>query len=623
MESIKTVDLLVIGGGVNGAGIARDASGRGLSVLLCEKDDLAQGTSSRSGKLIHGGLRYLEYYEFRLVREALAEREVLLEIAPHLVFPMRFVLPHSPEQRPVWLIRLGLFLYDHLGGRKRLSATRYLNLTTALEGQGMQTRFTQAFEYSDCGVDDARLVVLNALDAKEHGAEVLTRTKFVSAEQENDVWKGTLHDQKSNQELKVHAKTIVNTAGPWIDQILSSIKGASSKYQIRLVKGSHIVVKKFWQGTHAYLLQNTDKRVIFVIPYQNDLCVIGTTDIPFEGNADDVAIDQTEINYLFGVVNRYFQHQLTDQDIIHTYAGVRPLFDDNAGNPSAVTRDYQIEINQQGKAVLLSLFGGKITAYREIAETVVERLKPFFPHIKDAWTSKQALPGGNIADADFDTFLQTVRQRYQWLGDRLSYHLVRSYGTRAFILLDDAQSLADLGEYFGGEFYEKEARYLLKYEWATAVEDILERRTKHGLFLNAEQKQHFAKWLNSTLFNAGLGSRQMNQSKLKKTVKKITPSQLERRLQSVGKKVFVECFDIFQKYANERITEKEAIVEIQKIFPDKQESGCEICLNHTKSIFQSEMEYSALEEIVHHSPRIEDEIKEKAETLLQMPLSFR
>ncbi len=495
MKSIRTVDLLVVGGGVNGAGIARDASGRGLSVLLCEKDDLAQGTSSRSGKLIHGGLRYLEYYEFRLVREALKEREVLLEVAPHLVFPMRFVLPHSPEQRPVWLIRLGLFLYDNLGGRKRLPATRHLNLQNVPEGKGIEAQFTQAFEYSDCGVDDAKLVSLNALDAKEHGAEVLTHTKFESAEQEQGVWKVTLRNQKSQESLQVHAKAIINTAGPWVDQVIPSIKGASSKYKIRLVKGSHLVVKKFWEGSHAYLLQNTDKRVIFVIPYQEDLCVIGTTDIPFEGNADDVVIDQAEIDYLFGVTNRYFQQKLTDQDIVDTYSGVRPLFDDDSGNPSAVTRDYQIELNQQGGAILLSLFGGKITAYREIAEAVVERLQPFFPKMKPAWTSKQPLPGGNIPDADFDVFLQTLRQRHPWLGDRLSYHLVRFYGTRTFILLDDAESLEDLGEHFGGEFYEKEARYLIKYEWATSVADILERRTKHGLFLDAKQKEHFAKWL--------------------------------------------------------------------------------------------------------------------------------
>jgi glycerol-3-phosphate dehydrogenase len=339
-------DLLVIGGGVNGAGIARDAAGRGLSVICCEKDDLAEGTSSRSGKLVHGGLRYLEYYEFRLVREALIEREVLLRAAPHIVWPMRFVLPHSPEFRPAWLVRLGLFLYDHLGGRKLLPPTRDLDLARAPEGAPIKPQYRKAFEYSDCWVDDARLVVLNALDAKERGAAILTRTACVSARVENGRWLCELEDQRNGARRRVEARAVVNASGPWVDDVIARVMGANSRRSVRLVKGSHIITPKFWDGSQAYLVQNHDKRVIFVNPYEGDKALIGTTDIPFTGRAEDVAADEDEIAYLIAAVNRYFKPQLQRGDVLETYSGVRPLFDDGKGNPSAVTRDYVFDLDE-------------------------------------------------------------------------------------------------------------------------------------------------------------------------------------------------------------------------------------------------------------------------------------
>jgi D-erythritol 1-phosphate dehydrogenase len=489
-------DLLIIGGGVNGAGIARDAAGRGLSVILCEKDDLAQGTSSRSGKLVHGGLRYLEYYEFRLVREALIEREVLLESAPHIIWPMRFVLPHSPDDRPAWLVRLGLFLYDHLGGRKRLPGTRSLNLRTAPEGAPVKPEFVKGFEYSDCWVDDARLVVLNALAARELGADIRTRTACVSARREDGLWKVELKDAVSNKKSEVTARALVNAAGPWVKDVLGRVAGQNSSHSVRLVKGSHIVVPKFWEGRHAYLVQNSDKRVIFINPYQNDLALIGTTDIPYEGRAEDVAADEAEIGYLIGVVNRYFKRQLQRGDVIHTFAGVRPLYDDNADNPSAVTRDYEFELDApDGDAPLLSVFGGKITTFRKLSEHALDRLKPFFPSMKPEWTAKSHLPGGDIANADFEQFLGDLRAQHPWLPASLAKHYGRLYGTRAAALLDGAASLNDLGRRFSPDFHEREAHYLMKAEWARTAEDILERRTKHGLHMSRAERMAFEDWM--------------------------------------------------------------------------------------------------------------------------------
>jgi glycerol-3-phosphate dehydrogenase len=489
MRELKPVDLLVIGGGVNGAGIARDAAGRGLSVVLCEKDDLAQGTSSRSGKLIHGGLRYLEYYEFRLVREALIEREVLLNAAPHIVWPMRFVLPHSPEQRPAWLVRLGLFLYDHLGGRQKLPGCRNIDLRRDPEGAPIRGDFVRAFEYSDCWVDDARLVSLNALDAKERGALVMTRTAVTSARRNDGAWHVQLTAADGTQS-QLRAKAIANAAGPWVENVINQVAGSNSPRRVRLVKGSHIVVPKFWQGPHAYLFQNTDGRVIFVNPYEKDMALIGTTDIPYEGRAEDVAIDEGEVDYLLAAVNRYIKTPVRKESIIHKFSGVRPLYDDNAENPSAVTRDYVFDI--AGEPPMLSVFGGKITTYRKLAEHALEKLRPSFPAMKNAWTAAAPLPGGDMPGADFERFLAGFRGSHSWLPEPLAYHYARLYGSRATKLLGGAGAPADLGRHFGGLLYQREIDYLRNEEWAQTAEDVLDRRTKHGLMLSADERKAVA-----------------------------------------------------------------------------------------------------------------------------------
>jgi glycerol-3-phosphate dehydrogenase len=485
MQELKPVDLVVIGGGINGAGIARDAAGRGLSVILCEKDDLAQGTSSRSGKLIHGGLRYLEYYEFRLVREALIEREVLLNAAPHIVWPMRFVLPHSPEQRPAWLVRLGLFLYDHLGGRKKLPGCRNIDLARDPEGQPIRAGFTRAFEYSDCWVDDARLVALNALDAKERGATVMTRTAATSARRVDGAWEVEFTSAGGGKS-RVRAKAIANAAGPWVENVINGVAGANSPRRVRLVKGSHIIVPKFWQGPQAYLFQNTDKRVIFVNPYEGGMALIGTTDIPYEGRAEDVAIDEREVDYLLAAVNRYLKAPIAKDQIVHSFSGVRPLYDDNAENPSAVTRDYVFDVT--GEPPMLSVFGGKITTYRKLAEHALDKLKPHLPGMREAWTAEASLPGGDMPDADFDRFLAELRRARPWLPEALAHHYARLYGTRAKDVLNGARDIAGLGRHFGGLLYQCEIDYLRRAEWAETAEDVLDRRTKHGLHITPAER---------------------------------------------------------------------------------------------------------------------------------------
>lgn len=494
----ETLDLLVIGGGVNGAGVARDAAGRGLSVLLAEKGDLAEGTSSRSGKYIHGGLRYLEYYEFRLVREALIEREVVLGVAPHLTWPLRLVLPHSPEQRPRWLIRLGLFLYDHLGGRKRIPGTQSVDLRTEPEGAMIRDTFERAFAYYDVWVDDARLVVLNAVHAARLGAEICTRTKCGTARREADLWRATLQDTETGETREVTARAIFNGAGPWVEEVIGA-SGINTAKKVRLVKGSHIILKRWWEGDYGFVLQNTDKRIIFVNPYFDDLALIGTTDIPFEDAPEDVAIDGDEIDYLLAILNRYFRTELTPADVVDSYSGVRPLYDDDAGkNASAVTRDYEFELDGgNGRAPMLSAFGGKITTYRKLSEQALERLKPFFPQMGRNWTREAPLPGGDMADADFDLWLEGFRAAHPWLSADLARHYGHCYGTDASALLDGAGAMADLGRHFGGLLYEREARWLLEHEFARSAEDILTRRTKHGMFLSPEEQADFAGWLDT------------------------------------------------------------------------------------------------------------------------------
>ena len=484
------VDIAVIGGGINGAGIARDAAGRGLKVLLCEKRDLAEGTSSRSGKLVHGGLRYLEYYKFRLVREALIEREVLLASAPHIIWPLRFVLPHSPDQRPAWLVRAGLFLYDHLGGRKLLPPSRSLDLSRAPEGAPLRPEFRRAFEYSDCWVDDARLVVLNLIDAARHGALVLPRTGATRAQRVGETWQLEMQGEDGLAHV-ARARALVNAAGPWVEDVIQGVTGLNSSHNVRLVKGSHIVVPKFWAGSHAYLFQNDDRRVIFVNPYQGDLALIGTTDIPYEGRAEDVAIDGAETQYLLRALRRYVRTPPEDRDIVHSFSGVRPLYDDNAENPSAVTRDYVLEIDGTSEiAPVLSIFGGKITTYRKLAEHALQRLTPWFPRLSPTWTAGARLPGGDFAD-DFEDFVVDLQREYPGLPSALIRHCARLYGTRARELLGPARTCSDLGRHFGGDLYEREARYLRETEWATHAADVLDRRTKHGLHLTSCQRAAF------------------------------------------------------------------------------------------------------------------------------------
>ncbi len=502
MAENNTFDLVVIGGGINGAGIARDAAGRGLSVLLCEKDDLAEGTSSRSGKLVHGGLRYLEYYEFRLVREALIEREVLLNSASHIIWPMRFVLPHSPNDRPAWLVRLGLFLYDHLGGRKRLPGTRTLDLARDPEGAPILDQYTKGFEYSDCWVDDARLVVLNALDAAEKGATVLTRTACFSAKRDSGAWIVQLRDQATGEVRTVRAKAVVNAAGPWVNDVVGRVAGSNSRRNVRLVKGSHIIVPKFWSGQQAYLVQNHDKRVIFINPYEGDKALIGTTDIPYEGPPEEVRADEGEIDYLLSAVNRYFKEKLRRSDVLESFSGVRPLFDDGKGNPSAVTRDYVFDLDETGGAPLLNVFGGKITTFRKLSEHALQRLAKFFPQMGADWTASATLPGGEIPDADYVSFSETLRERYPWMPRRLVHHYGRLYGARTGKVVGGATSLAGLGRHFGASLYEAEVRYLVANEWARRADDILVRRTKEGLHMSEQQRADFAAWFEAEIAQA-------------------------------------------------------------------------------------------------------------------------
>ncbi|WFE76504.1 glycerol-3-phosphate dehydrogenase [Roseinatronobacter sp. S2] len=497
MTGIAKVDLFVIGGGINGAGIARDAAGRGLSVVLCEKDDLAEGTSSRSGKLVHGGLRYLEYYEFRLVREALIEREVLMRNAPHIIWPMRFVLPHSPQDRPAWLVRLGLFLYDNLGGRKKLPGSRTLDLHRDPEGAPIKDKYTRGFEYSDCWVDDARLVILNAVDAAEHGATVLTRSPCTSARRENGVWRVTTTDTMTGAERVFEAKVLVNAAGPWVSDVLTRVAGSNSARNIRLVKGSHIIVPKFWKGENAYLVQNHDKRVIFINPYERDKALIGTTDIAYEGQPEDVTADEAEIQYLIDAVNRYFKEELTRDDVQTSFSGVRPLFDDGQGNPSAVTRDYVFDLDEAGGAPLLNVFGGKITTFRELAERGMHRIGKFFPAMGKDWTHSAVLPGGDLERADYDLFRNQMKLDYPWMPRALRQHYGRLYGTRIARIVGTATGLDGLGQHFGGTLYEAEVTYLVQHEWARTAEDILWRRTKHQLHLTPEERAAFTQWFDA------------------------------------------------------------------------------------------------------------------------------
>jgi glycerol-3-phosphate dehydrogenase len=487
-------DLLVIGGGINGAGIARDAAGRGLSVLLVEQHDLASATSQWSTKLIHGGLRYLEYYEFRLVAEALAEREVMLRIAPHLVEPLAFVLPHEPHLRPAWMIRTGLFLYDHLGGRKTLPSSFGVDLSSGQWSAGLKHRFRKGFVYSDARVDDARLVVVNALDAVAHGADVRVRTKLVAAHREAGLWRATL--QSGGATAEVAARALVNTAGPWVKEVLDLVRPPKpGEGNVRHVKGSHIVVPRVHDQAHAYILQNADNRIVFVIPYQDQYSLIGTTDVPVDA-FEHPHIADDEVQYLLDLANAYLDRPLARDDIVWTYSGVRPLYDDGASDPSAVTRDYVLKVDAAGGAApVLSSFGGKITTYRKLAEHALRDLMPFFPGMKAPWTAKATLPGGDLPKGDRAAWESEMRRKYAQIDGVVVHGVARRHGSRATTVLGDARSMADLGRDFGAGLTQREVDYLVRDEWATTADDILWRRTKCGLPMTQAQRDAVAAYM--------------------------------------------------------------------------------------------------------------------------------
>lgn len=488
------LDLLIVGGGINGAGIARDAAGRGLKVLLCERDDLAAHTSSASTKLIHGGLRYLEYYEFRLVAKALREREILLQAAPHIIWPMRFVMPHVAQLRPRWMIRLGLFLYDSLGGRMSLPRSEALNLKTHAAGRVLRDHLQHGFAYSDCWVEDARLVVLNCLDAAERGADIRTHTSCVHAERQDGLWHVTLRDGDSGEETICRARTLVNAAGPWVAGLLTGDNGKPKK-SVRLVKGSHLVVPRIGTQDEAYILQNPDRRIVFVIPFEQHYSLVGTTEEVYGDDPATPHISEAEISYLCETVDRFFKQSITPDDVVWSYSGVRPLFDDASANASAVTRDYVLDMDgDEGAPPLLSIFGGKITTYRRLAEDVMALLQDTLQTGAPAWTARQPLPGGDIAKADMDAWRARLAEEYPWLPEPMRYRLAYTYGTRIHRLLEDAESTDDLGIELGEGLFERELRYLRDTEWARTAEDALWRRTRLGLHLSATQRQAVADW---------------------------------------------------------------------------------------------------------------------------------
>jgi len=481
-------DLLIVGGGINGAGIARDAAGRGLSVTLVERGDLASATSSASSKLIHGGLRYLEQYEFGLVREALREREVLLRLAPHIVRPLMFVLPHAPGMRPAWMLGAGLWLYDHLGGRITLPGSKAVRFPHAEWSAGLKGEFRSGYVYSDCRVDDARLTVLNAVAAREKGATVLTRTRFARARRVDGVWEATLEPEGAAP-VTLRARALVNAAGPWVVDALGCIEGERIADRVRLVKGSHVVVPKVHSQGHAYILQNPDGRVVFVIPYENRFSLIGTTDVAVERLEDSWRISPEETRYLLEAANRFLARPLAESDVVWSYAGVRPLYDDGSRDPSKVTREYVIKLDRGpggGEAPLLTIFGGKITTYRSLAEEALAKLEPLFPGAKGPWTAGEVLPGGDVGH--FNAFRDAMHAEYDRLGRRLVEGVVRRHGSRTSRVLGEARSLADLGRHFGAGLTEREVEYLVAEEWAARAEDVLWRRTKCGLHMDEAER---------------------------------------------------------------------------------------------------------------------------------------
>ncbi|MGQ7244052.1 glycerol-3-phosphate dehydrogenase [Salinicola sp. V024] len=489
----ETYDLIVIGGGINGAGIARDAAGRGLSVLLVEADDLASHTSSASTKLIHGGLRYLEQYEFKLVAKALSEREILLKAAPHIIWPMRFILPHQKHLRPAWMIRTGLFLYDHLGGRQTLASSHGIKFADHAAGAPLKSEFTKGFVYSDAWVQDARLVVLNCMDAANHGARIMTHTRAETAVRNRDEWTITLRTAEG-ETIQVAARGLVNAAGPWAVRFLDEVALQDHPYSLRLIKGSHIVVNKLFDHDYAYIFQQPDGRIVFAIPYERDFTLIGTTDVEHEGAPGEIAIEEDEIGYLCESANRYFERSIGPDDIVWSYSGVRPLLDDREDNASEITRDYRIQLDTAGGAPLLNVFGGKLTTYRRLAEDAVDQLAPELGNQAKAWTGKgHPLPGGEEAKPQH--LFESLQASHPFIPLGMANRMVFNYGTRIMNIVGDANSLDDLGEHFGADLYAAEVDYLRDHEWAHTAEDILWRRSKLGLRLKDSERSRLADYL--------------------------------------------------------------------------------------------------------------------------------
>ena len=496
MASAGVLDIFVIGGGINGCGIARDAAGRGYSVGLAEMADLASGTSSWSTKLIHGGLRYLEHGEFRLVREALEERERLWASAPHIIRPMRFVLPHHRGLRPAWLLRMGLFIYDHIGGRELLPKTRTLDLRRDPAGAPLKPGFARAFEYSDCAVDDSRLVVLNARDAADRGASVRTRTEVVGARREGGFWSVELEDHHSGERESVRARLLVNAAGPWVDRVIEGPLGTAGVRNVRLVQGSHIVVPRKFEDPRAYFFQTADGRIIFAIPFQETFTLIGTTDQDFLGDPAKARATETEIEYICAAASEYFREPVRPEDVVWAFSGVRPLFDDGASRAQEATRDYVLKVEGEADGpALVNVFGGKLTTYRRLAEAVMERVEARIGRRGDAWTAEATLPGGDFPVTGFEALAAKFASARPWLDPITVRRLVRQFGTCAAAALDEAKGSGALGRHFGGGLHAAEIRYLMRREWAQTAEDVLWRRTKLGLRLSAEEARSVERFM--------------------------------------------------------------------------------------------------------------------------------
>jgi glycerol-3-phosphate dehydrogenase len=492
-----TCDVLVVGGGINGAGIARDAAGRGLVTVLCEQHDLASHTSSASTKLVHGGLRYLEYYDFVLVRKSLLEREVLLASAPHLSWPLRFVLPHDSHLRPAWMIRAGLFLYDHLARRRHLPASRAIDLRQHPAGAPLEAKYRRGFEYSDGWVDDARLVASNALDAFERGADVLTRTACVKLQREGDAWLATLRSALDGTERTIRARLVVNAAGPWVAEFLDAHTPLPAKHHPRMIRGSHIVVRKLFEHDYAYIFQGADGRIVFAVPYEGEFTLIGTTESEYTGDLAHPAIIDVERDYLVDMANRYFQRDLGPQDVVWTFAGLRPLLAASQDDPKSVTRDYVLDFDRSGPP-LLSIYGGKLTTYRKLSETVVDMIAPVLGNAGSSWTATVPLPGGDVDAGDFERFLARMRAQFGWLEPALALRYARAYGTRMQRLLEGCAGMTDLGAAVLPGLHEREIDYLQRHEFARTAEDILYRRSKLGVHLGAGSVAILADWLEAS-----------------------------------------------------------------------------------------------------------------------------